>query len=215
MIQPERWKSFLEFESAVQALPTEGERGSAFEAFGRAYLQLELLAGLDHGRVWKIGTDRVPERVLRVLGLHATDVGVDFVADNRTAWVATAIGRPLTLQAKFHNDGRPLAWREIATFAGATTPHVCNILLTNARDVSSRMPPAARQRIQLIRRHDLLKLGPDFFARWSALERGRRSRSPRLTPTPLQAAAVRDVVVGFEAGAARGQLIAPAAPGRP
>jgi hypothetical protein len=67
--------SFVELECLIAQLPTEKERGDAFEVFVEAYLSTdEIVQAAD---VWVIG--KVPVEIRRQLNLPSRDYGYDDV----------------------------------------------------------------------------------------------------------------------------------------
>lgn len=68
-------KSFSELESRIAALPTERDRGDAFEVFAEAYLATQKILGAEE--VWP--GDQVPIAVLQACCLPIYDLGADGV----------------------------------------------------------------------------------------------------------------------------------------
>ena len=67
--------SFAELERRIEQLPTEQERGSAFEVLVEAYLSTDEVAQADE--VWVVG--KVPGEVRLRLNLPSSDYGYDGV----------------------------------------------------------------------------------------------------------------------------------------
>jgi hypothetical protein len=68
-------QSFADLESRIVALPTQQERGDAFEVFAEAYLATQKLVGAEE--VWP--ADRIPFAVLQACRLPLQDLGADGV----------------------------------------------------------------------------------------------------------------------------------------
>ena len=101
--------SFAELESRIAALPTDKERGDAFEVFAEAYLATQRKH--DSAHVWSHGF--VPLDILKNLGLTQQDQGVDGV-------LQTLLGQFNAYQIKFRTGRPSLPWRELSTFIGLT-----------------------------------------------------------------------------------------------
>lgn len=126
---PTKWASFQEFEAHVANLPTELERGDAFERFVHAYLLLNREFALTD--VWPIS--ETPRRVLNKLGLPRRDVGVDFIARRRD-------GALWAVQAKFRIDRSTVTWGDLSTFAGASQRAAYRLLIGNQWQLPKRAP---------------------------------------------------------------------------
>ncbi len=97
-----RLSSFAELELRIAQLPTEKERGDAFEVFVEAYLSTDEM--VQAAEVWGIG--KVPAEIRRQLNLPAKDYGYDGV-------FRTRLGELVPYQAKFRSDlGFQFAMRE-------------------------------------------------------------------------------------------------------
>ena len=70
-----RLSSFAELEHRIAQLPTEKERGDAFEVFVEAYLSTDEM--VQAAEVWVIG--KVPGEIRRQLNLPSRDYGYDGV----------------------------------------------------------------------------------------------------------------------------------------
>ncbi len=71
--------TFSELERRIEQLPTEQERGAAFEVFVEAHLNTDEAAQTDE--VWVTG--KVPPEIRRELNLPASDYGYDGVFRTR------------------------------------------------------------------------------------------------------------------------------------
>ena len=201
-ISPAKWANFAEFEAHVTRLPTEQERGDAFERFVHAYLLLKREFALTD--VWPIS--KTPLRVLKKLGLPRQDVGVDFVAWRRD-------GALWAVQAKFRIDRLPVTWSELSTFAGASQRAAHRLLIGNQRRLPKRAPWLDNFGAEL--RSALVRLDADFFKRWAEWERGRTPKPPkRLPPRSDQRQAIQQVAKHFKSGEPRAQLIAACGTGK-
>jgi len=82
--------SFADLERRIEQLPTEKERGDAFEVFVEAYLSTDEMAQAEE--VWVTGT--VPGDLRRRLNLPSSDYGYDGV-------FRTKLGELVAYQVKF------------------------------------------------------------------------------------------------------------------
>jgi predicted helicase len=118
-------ESFRELERRIAALPTEQERGAAFEVFAEAFLATQP----QHQaiEVWPFST--LPSTVKRKLGLgQGQDMGVDGVFEIRA-------NQFHAYQVKFRTDRPSLTWRELSTFAALSDKAAARVLVTNCDDI--------------------------------------------------------------------------------
>lgn len=112
--------SFSELEKRISALPTEGERGDAFEAFAEAYLATQKIVQVE--QVWP---DRhIPLEILKAFKIPFKDLGADGVFRSLS-------GDLNAYQVKFRTGRVPLRWEELATFMGLTDLARQRVVFTN------------------------------------------------------------------------------------
>ena len=105
----DRLEGFADLEARIAALPTQQDRGDAFEVFAEAYLATQKLVGAEE--VWP--ADQVPIAVLQACCLPVQDLGADGVY---TRWT----GQYNAYQSKFRTGRPALTWQELSTFMGLT-----------------------------------------------------------------------------------------------
>ena len=123
-------RKFGEFERRVSALPTEKDRGDAFEVFAEAYLATQRKH--DAAQIWPLCA--APLELLQKLGLATNDYGVDGL-------LQTTLGQLNVYQVKFRTHRQPLTWRELSTFMGLADSHHIHsrVLFTNCDELPSVM----------------------------------------------------------------------------
>ncbi len=118
--------SFAEIERRIEALPTEQERGAAFEVFTEAYLATETIAQAK--QVWVVG--KVPDDICKRLNLPRADYGYDGV-------IETHDGELVTYQAKFRTARVSLPYADLATFFGISEQADRRLVVTNSVSISA------------------------------------------------------------------------------
>ena len=111
--------TFSELERRIEQLPTEKERGDAFEVFVEAHLNTDETAQADE--VWV--TAKVPPEIRLKLNLPASDYGYDGV-------FRTRLGELVAWQAKFRTGRTALPYRELSTFFGITEKAERRVVIT-------------------------------------------------------------------------------------
>ncbi len=99
---------FRDLETRIEHLPTEQQRGDAFEVFAEAYFATQRIVAARH--VWP--DKRISPSLRAKLKLHSRDVGADGV-------IETVAGKYRGYQAKFRSGRTPLTWTEVATFSAS------------------------------------------------------------------------------------------------
>ncbi len=164
---------FRDLETRIEHLPTEQQRGDAFEVFAEAYFATQRIEAAKH--VWP--DKKISPSLRAKLKLHSRDVGADGV-------IETVAGKYRGYQAKFRSGRTPLTWTEVATFFGVTDHCDDRLLFTNSEDVSEVTDE--RKDFSSIRGTDLDLLGvEDFNAIRSWLEGGQVVRETH-PPRPYQ-----------------------------
>lgn len=174
----DRLDSFFEIEARISALPSNKERGDAFEVFAEAYLATQKIN--EAREVWPF--EAIPQEQLKLLSLDTgRDMGVDGIYQ-------THDGELRAYQVKFRSNRPALTWDELSTFMGLTDQVSQRVLFTN----SETLPGLMRDRSGFIaiRGSDLDRLTPDDFeSMWLWLQ-SRTIKFVRKQPLPHQAEAL-------------------------
>jgi len=176
-------KTFTELEARIAALPSNQEKGDAFEVFAEAYLATQ--RNHDAKEVWP--SHAAPVTVLDELALPVKDYGIDGL-------YRTRLGRLNVYQVKFRTNRRSLSWDELSTFFGlADSPQIGQrVLITNSLALSPIVN--ARQNFFCIRGSDLDRLqGADFdlIADWC---QGNPTTVAKKSPLPHQQEALDAII---------------------
>ena len=176
---------FANLETRIAALPTQQDRGDAFEVFAEAYLTTQKLVGAEE--VWP--ADQVPVAVLQVCSLPIQDLGADGV-------FKTWAGQYNAYQSKFRTGRPALTWQELSTFMGLTDQVGGRVLFTNCDDLPAVMD--ARSGFYCIRGTDLERLTKEDLEAIAEWLRGAAFTPKRKGPRPHQAEALGAIQVGLE-----------------
>jgi len=180
----EQLQDFADLEARIAALPTERDRGDAFEVFAEAYLATQKLVGAQE--VWP--ADQVPIAVLQACCLPIKDLGADGV-------YKTWAGQYNAYQSKFR-AGRPaLTWQELSTFMGLTDQVAERVLFTNCDDLPSVMD--ARSGFYCIRGTDLERLTRNDLNAIADWLRGADFTPKRKEPRSHQSEALKAILAGL------------------
>src|SRR2546425_760619 len=145
--------SFSDLEARISALPTNQERGDAFEVFTEGYLATQPIARAK--TVWPFDAIPLPVKKRLALGM-GRDMGVDGVFETR-------VGEYNAYQVKFRSGRPSLTWDELSTFMGLTDQVTQRVIITNCDDLPSVINE--RKGFYCIRGNDLDKLeATDFEA---------------------------------------------------
>lgn len=181
----ERLETFRDLEARIAALPTQQDRGAAFEVFAEAYLATQKLVGAEE--VWP--ADQVPIAVLRACCLPVQDMGADGVFKTRG-------GQYNAYQSKFRTGRPPLTWQELSTFMGLTDQVGGRVLFTNCDDLPTVMDD--RSSFYCIRGADLERLTKDDLEEIVDWLRGAASAPKRKEPRSHQSEALEAILGGLE-----------------
>lgn len=197
-------RSWEALEKAIGGLPTQQDRGEAFEEFNKVFLELHK----DYYQATKIWRFRdVPDEILERLGCSSRqDMGIDGVIlhyDNTlTAY-----------QSKFRLDRSDIpSQRELSTFYMVSDRADFRLIIANVDD----LPRVVRER----KAHgqylvdSLLNLPEEFFASLQEYVFHEKPKvGPPLEPRPFQMQAIDAVIDGFREHP-RGQAILPCGSGK-
>jgi predicted helicase len=177
-------QSFADLEDRIAALPTQQDRGDAFEVFAEAYLATQKIVGSE--AVWPI--DQVPIEVLKACALPLKDMGADGV-------YKTYGGEYNAYQSKFRTGRSRVGWDELSTFMGLTEQVGERVLFTNCDDLSEVMD--ARSCFFCIRGTDLERLTKSDLEAIANWLQGAAFTAKRKDPKPHQTQALEDLLAGL------------------
>ncbi|MCX5734392.1 MAG: Helicase associated domain protein [candidate division NC10 bacterium] len=176
--------TFRELERRISALPSERERGKAFEVFAEAYLATQ--AVIQAEEVWPFAV--TPPSIREELHLGSADLGVDGI-------VRARLGELQAYQVKFRSARPSLTWTELSTFLGLADYVPRRILFTNCDDIAEVLEE--RRGFYCIRGSDLDRLEADDFAVLLGWLRHRPIAPPKKTPRPDQREAIAAICDGL------------------
>ena len=199
----ENIQTWDKLEKRIAALPTEIERGNAFEEFCHAFFLLDPV--FQFKLVYR--HTEIPHSIRERLGYPGIqDLGIDGVGitdDNRLfAW-----------QAKFRSDRKVTpSLRELSTFFTVSDKADWRITIANANKLPSSIDDRVRQSRILADRFDTLDA--DFFERLTTYLKTQRIAPPaKKEPHITQREAIEAAVSYYETNN-RGQLILPCGAGK-
>lgn len=179
-------KSFDEIEVRISALPSNKERGDAFEIFAEAYLATQKIAQAKE--VWPF--EAVPLEQRQLLSLDTgRDMGVD-------GTYLTIDGELRAYQVKFRSKRTALNWDELSTFMGLTDQVSQRVLFTNSETLPSLMQD--RTGFVAIRGSDLDRLTSDDFDAMREWMHSGKVTLTRKQPMPHQQEALTAISKGLE-----------------
>ncbi|MBI4825968.1 MAG: DEAD/DEAH box helicase family protein [Nitrospirae bacterium] len=195
--------SWAELESRISNLPTENERGEAFEEFCKPFFLLE--PTYQFNEVFR--HNEISPSLRSRLGYPGIqDIGIDGLA-------VTIDGKLFAYQAKFRkNPDNTPTLRELSTFFTMSDKADWRITITNAKKLPSAINDRTRNSRVLIDRLD--SLAPDFFERLRAyLKEQSVPPQEKKTPNMTQQEAI-DKASDYFKDNKRGQLILPCGTGK-
>ena len=146
-------KSWDDFWERTKKLPSDAEKGAAFERLTQLYLQTapEYRTKLQH--VWLLR--EVPADIRRRLNLPGPDEGIDLIARTRR-------GEYWAIQSKFRSQrDKPLNRRELGTFTSLAFNTCNNIALAVVAHTSTK--PVSKRHLM----RNTVEIGLD---RWQSLD---------------------------------------------
>lgn len=177
--------AFAELEARLSALPTNKERGDAFEIFAEAYFATQKIALARE--VWPF--EAMPLEQRRRLALDTgRDMGVDGLYE-------TTDGELRAYQVKFRSRRQALTWDELSTFMGLTDQVSQRVLFTNSDTLPNLMQD--RSGFVAIRGSDLDRLTPEDFTAIREWLHGGPAAVPRKAPRPHQEEALANISLGL------------------
>lgn len=173
--------AFAELEVRLSALPTNKERGDAFEVFAEAYLATQKIALAR--TVWPF--EAIPLQQRRSLALDTgRDMGVDGLYE-------TTDGELRAYQVKFRSRRQALTWDELSTFMGLTDQVSQRVLFTNCDTLPNLMQD--RSGFVAIRGSDLDRLTSEDFTAIREWLHGGPAAVPRKAPRLHQEEALANI----------------------
>ena len=172
--------AFSELERRIEQLPTEKERGDAFEVFVEAHLNTDETAQADE--VWV--TANVPPEIRHALNLPSSDYGYDGV-------FRTRLGELVAWQAKFRTGRTALPYRELSTFFGITEKAERRVVITNSVGIAE--VAKSRTNFNATRGTDFDRLDAAQLALIAAWIEGTPTPRQVREPLPHQRAALYDI----------------------
>ena len=118
--------SFSEFESRVNEIFEEKDRGDVFEIFIEGYLATQAIT--QHVKHWVVG--RIPVDMRECFNLPNDGTGIDGIYENRG-------GRQIAYQVKYRKNHN-LTFAEVAPFLGITEKFTDRVIFTNASSLSEK-----------------------------------------------------------------------------
>lgn len=177
--------AFAELEKRISALPTNQDRGDAFEIFAEAYFATQKIALARE--VWPF--DAMPLEQRRRLALDTgRDMGVDGLYE-------TTDGELRAYQVKFRSRRSALTWDELSTFMGLTDQVSQRVLFTNCDQLPSLMQD--RSGFVAIRGSDLDRLTAEDLAAMREWLHSGRVEIQRKQPRPHQDEALANIATGL------------------
>lgn len=178
--------SFADIEARVSALPSNKERGDAFEIFAEAYLATQKIAQAQ--QVWPF--EAVPLEQRQALSLDTgRDMGVD-------GTYLTIDGELRAYQVKFRSNRTSLTWDELSTFMGLTDQVTQRVLFTNSESLPSLMQD--RSGFVAIRGSDLDRLTAEDFEVMRQWLHSGQIKQIRKQPLPHQQEALTAIAKSLE-----------------
>lgn len=195
--------TWSELEAKIASLPSEQERGEAFEQFCKAFFLLAPV--FQYKEVYR--HREIPPSLLERLGYPGRqDIGIDGLG-------VTVDGKLFAYQAKFRSDrGNTPTLRELSTFFTVSDRADWRITITNANALPSAINDRTKQSRILADRLD--QLDADFFNRLRIYLQEQRIDIPKTkTPHKTQQEAI-DAALAYFKDQSRGQLILPCGAGK-
>jgi superfamily II DNA or RNA helicase len=199
----ENIQTWDKLEQRIAGLPTEKQRGDAFEEFCHAFFLLDPV--FQFKEVYR--QNEIPPSVRKRLGYPGIqDIGIDGVG-------ITDDGRIFAYQAKFRSDRKITpSLRELSTFFTVSDKADWRITIANANKLPSAIDDRVRQSRILADRFDALE--PNFFDRLTTYLKTQCIKPPvKKSPHITQQEAIEVAVSYFEKNK-RGQLILPCGAGK-
>ena len=175
--------SFLEFESRVNRLAEEKDRGDVFEIFIEGYLATQAIA--QSRQHWVVGS--IPLALRERYNLPSDGTGIDGVYEAHD-------GSHVAYQVKYRQKAN-LTYREVAPFLGLTEQFSDRVIFTNASTLAQQALPRTRW----VSRQDFAALSPEALTEICGWITEKPAPHPRATPDPrYQTQVLEDIAQALE-----------------
>jgi superfamily II DNA or RNA helicase len=175
--------SFLDFESRVNQLAEEKDRGDAFEIFIEGYLATQAIA--QSRQHWVVGA--IPLELRERYKLPSDGTGIDGVYEAHD-------GSHVAYQVKYRQKAN-LTYREVAPFLGLTEQFSDRVIFTNASTLAHQALPRTRW----VSRQDFAALSPEALTEICGWITEKPAPHPRATPDPrYQTQVLEDIAQTLE-----------------
>jgi superfamily II DNA or RNA helicase len=176
--------NFTALEDRIGRLPTERERGDAFEVFAEAYLAAQPIHQVSE--IWPLPA--APPSLRQRVGLARRDMGVDGL-------FKALDGQISAYQVKFRSTRSTLPWKSLGTFMGLSDRVTQRVLVTNCN-----APDVMRERraFYCISGMDLDRLDAAAFDRIRGWLGGQYIAVARRQPHPHQRQALDAILLALK-----------------
>jgi superfamily II DNA or RNA helicase len=175
--------SFAEFESRVNAIPEEKDRGDVFEIFVEGYLATQAIA--QSRQHWVVGS--IPSELRELYKLPNDGTGIDGIYKAHD-------GSHVAYQVKYRQKAN-LTYQEVAPFLGLTEQFSDRVIFTNATTLAHQALPRTRW----VSRQDFAALSPEALSEICGWITEKPARQPRATPDPhYQTQVLEDIAKTLE-----------------
>ncbi len=175
--------SLAAFESRVNAIPEEKDRGDVFEIFIEGYLATQAIA--QSRQHWVVGS--IPLELRERYKLPNDGTGIDGIYEAHD-------GSHVAYQVKYRQKPN-LTYQEVAPFLGLTEQFSDRVIFTNASTLAHQALPRTRW----VSRQDFAALSPEALAEICGWITEKPAPQPRATPDPrYQTQALEDIAKTLE-----------------
>lgn len=148
----DKYNNWVELEEKIKSLPTENERGKAFEDFCYAYFNIK--KDLYNAKEIYTYDSDITEEVKSDLKIEDSDYGIDGI-------IKTDLDEYITYQAKFRSDRSTPTYRELSTFWAESEQAMYRCIISNCYDLAKVSKKKSNQFLILV--DSLLELDQNFF----------------------------------------------------
>ena len=178
-----RLASFSEFESRVNAILEEKDRGDVFEIFIEGYLATQAIA--QSRQHWVVGA--IPLELRKRYKLPSDGTGIDGIYEAHD-------GSHVAYQVKYRQKAS-LTYQEVAPFLGLTEQFSDRVIFTNASTLAHQALPRTRW----VSRQDFAALSPEALTEICGWITEKPAPHPRATPDPrYQTQVLEDIAQTLE-----------------
>jgi superfamily II DNA or RNA helicase len=175
--------SFLDFESRINQLAEEKDRGDVFEIFIEGYLATQAIT--QSRQHWVVGS--IPLALRERYNLPSDGTGIDGIYEGTD-------GTHVAYQVKYRQKSN-LTYQEVAPFLGLTERFSDRVIFTNAATLAHQ----AIARTRWVSRQDFLALTPEALNEITAWTIGKPVERKRAEPDPrYQTQVLADIAKSLE-----------------